>query len=512
MSRTVIHRQWLASVLLTVLVVHRVEADPGKLVVRDTTYHSVSDYGSDTLLVRELVFDGVVKAAHVDGSTGNLLVSVRGGARLTSSILSLGMPQDALLAYDLDSHRTRWEKPSTLLPAGAGATRAVMLRNKAYSMLRVEDGEELGPVDGEPVLWTDRMALAITEHEIRRWDLESGRDLWRADREIGGSLDEVIRQDTVAYLVANGIQKVDLRTGPVWSYAGDGSRRGLFSDGFGRTYQLQTLYGGSRATNLTALPLIDGPDVYFAADTIVVRLDAASGAIRWSHRLTRPRGFSLKERALGTGGTSQFLGRLSLRDAGANILVASLGWASGPKYDLVADPPSVALLRKVDGRLVARVQVPGVSFVKDLLSTPVGNFVVSSDRVLVFDDSLRVRATWMAPIDLRPLGILIAWGDGITLTSASGIVALSVDSLRVLWSAKLGRLLTIDGNLGASDRYCVTTQGLVRLSRSAGLQPSAYYPLRGTWAEIRDGWLILGAGNRLSLATLLPRQPVPRVD
>jgi hypothetical protein len=91
-------------------------------------------------------------------------------------------------------------------------------------------------------------------------------------------------------------------------------------------------------------------------------------------------------------------------------------------------------------------------------------------------------------------------------------VALSADSLGVLWSARLGRVLTIDHNFGSPVRYCVTTQGLVRLGGTAGLQPNAYYPVRGTWAEIRDGWLLLGAGNRLRVATLLPRQPAPRLD
>jgi hypothetical protein len=504
---------WVACGLLAVLVVQRAEANPGRGVIQDTTYRSVSQFGPDTLLIRELVFDGVVKAAQVDGSTGNLLISVRGVDLVpTTSIVNQGMAQDVLLAYDLEAHHALWEKASTLLPVSAAGQRAVMRRGNDYTMLRVADGRELGDVDGEPFLWTDRVALGITSHEIRRWDPESGRDMWRADREVGGSLDQVIRQDTVAYLVANGIQKVDLRTGPVWSYAAKASRKGLFSDGFGQTFQLQTLYGGSRATNLTAPPLIGDRDVFFAADTTVVKLDASSGAVRWTRKLTRPRGFSLKERALGTSGSTEFLGRLSLRDAGRNILVASLGWASGPKYSLVADPPSVALLDKRHGDLVARVQVPGVTFLNDVLSTPAGNFVVSFDRVVAFDDSLRVRATWMAPIDLRPLGFFVAWGDGITLTSGPGIVALSADSLGVLWSARLGRVLTIDHNFGSPVRYCVTTQGLVRLGGTAGLQPNAYYPVRGTWAEIRDGWLLLGAGNRLRVATLLPRQPAPRLD
>jgi hypothetical protein len=118
----------------------------------------------------------------------------------------------------------------------------------------------------------------------------------------------------------------------------------------------------------------------------------------------------------------------------------------------------------------------------------------------------------MAPFDLQPLGVFIAWGDGITLTSGPGIVALSADSLRVLWSARLGRMLAIDGSIESRVRYCETTQGLVRLDGGAGLQPNAYYSLRGAWAEIHDGWLIVGIGNRLRVATILPRQLTPRVD
>ena len=501
--------RWLACGLLAVVFVHQAEAGPGECVIQDTTYRSVSQFGPDTLLVRELVFGGEVKAARVDGSTGTLLISVHA---CVGNPLFPVMARDGLLAYDLGTHRTLWEKPSTLVPVSAGGQRAVVRRGNDYTLLRLADGEELADLHGEPHLWTDRVALGITAREIRRWDLESGLDVWRADREVGGSLDAVIRRDTVAYLVANGIQKVDLRTGRLWSYSARASRTGLFASGFGETVHVPSLYGGSRATNLTAAPLISDGDVFFAADTTVVKLDASSGAVRWSRHLMRPRGFSLKERALGTSGSTEFLGRLTLRDAGRNILVASLGWASGPKYSLVADPPSVALLKKGDGHLVARVQVPGVTFVSDVLSTPAGNYVVSSDRVVALDDSLRVRATWMAPFDLQPLGVFIGWGDGITLTSGPGIVALSADSLRVLWSTRLGRMLAIDGSIESRVRYCVTTQGLVRLDGGAGLQPSAYYSLRGAWAELHDGWLIVGVGNRLRVATLLPHQLTPRVD
>jgi hypothetical protein len=266
-------------------------------------------------------------------------------------------------------------------------------------------------------------------------------------------------------------------------------------------------------TNLTAAPLIDGPDVYFAADTTVVRLKSGSGAVRWSRHLPRQRGFSLRQRALGTPSTPEFLGRLVLRDAGPNVAVASLGWALGPKYWLRADPPTVALLSKRDGRVLARVQVPGMTFLYDLHCTPVGCYLVAEDRVLLMDDSLRIRATFRASVEFQPLGRLIDARGAIVLTTSSGILALSPDSLNLVWSRRCGRTLAIDSDWSESNsRYMVTTQGLIRLDRGDELRPNAYYPLRGSWAELRDGWLLLGGGRRLSVVTLVERKPPPRFD
>src|SRR6185369_4642752 len=112
--------------------------NPGRCVIQDTTYRSVSQFGPDTLLIRELVLGGVVKAAQVDGSTGNLVISVHFADLMpTTSIVNQGMAQDVLLAYDLEAHRTLWEKPSTLLPVSAEGQRAVMRRGNGYTMLRI---------------------------------------------------------------------------------------------------------------------------------------------------------------------------------------------------------------------------------------------------------------------------------------------------------------------------------------------------------------------------------------
>jgi hypothetical protein len=74
-------------------------------------------------------------------------------------------------------------------------------------------------------------------------------------------------------------------------------------------------------------------------------------------------------------------------------------------------------------------------------------------------------------------------------------------------------MLAIEPDFLESDaRYCVSTQGLIRLDKDARLRPDAYYPLRSSWAELRNGWLLMGAGTTVRVATLLARRPAPRVD
>ena len=508
----------VAALLAAVVAAGSTEADPVRSPVlpwvptvapHDTVHRTVSEYGPDTLLVRELAFDGPVVSAQIDDSSGILLVAIASNVVVDQrSLFGAGTGQARLLAYDLQNHQIVWSKASTLVPVRAQGKRAILRKGAGpSSLISVEDGHELAKIDGNPLIWPDSVALAVGEKELGRWDLETGEDLWRAHLEIGGNIDDVIRRDSVAYVVADGIEKFDLRDGRLWSYSAPASRKNLYADGFGQTVQIPGLYGGSRATSLVASPLILDDAIFFAADTTVIKLDPGTGRARWRRHLTRPRGFSLNQLAFGSPTTPEFLGRLVLRDANRNVLVASMGWASGPKYDLVADRPSVALLAKNDGDLVARAQVPGVTFLNDVVTTPFGTYVMSYDRVLVLDDALIVRATWVAPEDLRPLGQFISAGDdAVVLTTGSGLVALSSDSLLVAWSGRFGRMLAVSGdNVHAVARYCVTTQGIVRLDKRASLRPDEYYPVRGSLAELRNGWLLMRAGTKVRLVTILNR-------
>lgn len=74
-------------------------------------------------------------------------------------------------------------------------------------------------------------------------------------------------------------------------------------------------------------------------------------------------------------------------------------------------------------------------------------------------------------------------------------------------------MLAIDGDVDPRrSRYAVTTQGLILLNRDHQLRPSAYYPLRGTWAELNGGWLLLGSGTRLRIVILVEQKPPRRFD
>ena len=489
------------------------------LVLRDSTYRLVSDFGPDTLLVRELHFVLPVIAAQVDSSSGTLVATIavhywpEEATDDARTLFRKEMRETRVLTYDLRERKVAWEDSRRALPAVAVQRRALLQHaGKHVELIRLPDGRKLMDVLGDPYLWGDGVALRVTGGAIYRWNLFNLDDVWRAERAVRGPIDGVIRRDSVFYVIAEGIEKFDLDGRSLWSLSVPTHRSGVATlpGGYGT---IQTS-GGARAINLSALPLIRDPDIFFAADTTVIRLDSRTGKVRWRRHLQRGRGFSLRQRALGLPITQEFLGHLVVRDAIDNIVVASLGWASaaGNKWT-PADPPSLALLSKQDGRLVARVQVPGVQFLADTWSTRFGHYVLARDRLLAMDDRLNLRATYRAPQELQPLGRVLTVGERVVVSTASGIAAFSPDSLKLLWSHPSGRLLDAEYDWDwAGGRYIVTTQGLLRLDHDALDRPGAYYPLRGTWAKLSETGAIIGSGATLRLVTLPAPKPAERSD
>src|SRR5262249_40025935 len=67
----------LAAMLGAIAAGSPADAARTAIVLQDTTYRSVSEFGPDTLLVRELVFEDPVVIAQIDESTGRLVAAVR---------------------------------------------------------------------------------------------------------------------------------------------------------------------------------------------------------------------------------------------------------------------------------------------------------------------------------------------------------------------------------------------------------------------------------------------------
>src|SRR5262249_14879443 len=160
--------------------------------------------------------EGPTLSAAVDDSRGTVVVSVSGSQHDW---------ENQLLAYDLEARRVIWEKSSDFIPLGAQANRALLGKGTQSTLDRVSDGDELGKIHGTTWVGEDGVALRVRSHEICRWDLDSGHDLWSVDRGIGGTADVVVRRDSVAYLVADGIQRIDVRKGLGWSYTIRASRK-----------------------------------------------------------------------------------------------------------------------------------------------------------------------------------------------------------------------------------------------------------------------------------------------
>ena len=484
---------------------------PPRYVLRDTTYHLVSDFGADSLLLREVQFEDPIVDADVDSASGILLLFFP--PRESEQRFVNDVSHKRLVAYDLSSRRVVW----TDRREGDALTtldhRALLFHGSSADLIQLKDGEKIGGLRAQTFLWTDGLFLGVTGGTITKWKLDDGSEVWSRERETGGSASEVIRRDSVAYLFAEGVQRIDLRDGSGWSYSMKANRGGLYGSLGGETMHVRSLYGGTRAVDLTASPLITGRDVFFAADTTVVRLDARTGAVRWQRQLHRPHGFSLRERALGIR-SQEFLGHLLVRDAFSKIAVASLGWASGAKNTwLRADPPTLALFAKDDGQPMERIQLPGLEFLNDVRSTSHGHYAIGRDRVLAMDDHLAVRATFRAPQEIQPLGAFLDVGGLIVVTTGAGIAALSPDSLQLVWSQRCGRMLAIERDLDWSGaRYFVTTQGVLRLEQGTGKRSTDYYPLRASWARFAYEGVVMGFGDTLWLVALPERGGVRRID
>lgn len=482
-------------------------------VLRDTTYAIAAEGDADTVFVRELEFQHPVTGADADSLTQSLIVGLDEVTMDVRGIMGSERGARRLLAYDLSTREVRWRLPSERVPILAGLGHALLWGDGRGEVVSLRDGARIQSLRGRIFARTDGVVLLVTDDRVQRLDLATGELAWSVQRRVGGAVADVAWRDTVGFLIADGLQRIELRGGASWSYAAPTRRADLYSVPGGGTVHVHSLYGGARAERLAARPVVAGTDVFFAADTTVVCLDATRGDLRWLSHLPRPRGFSIRSRALGTPEAPQFLGALLLRETSSFVAVASQGWASGPKSDWIADPPTLALLARADGRVIARIQVPGARILNDLWSDARGHFVVLPDRVLWLDDSLRVKSELVAPAEIQPLGGLIHAGDALVVTCRVGLAAIGDAPLRLLWTRRCGRLLALENGLDEfGSRWAVTTQGLQRLDDGAGQRPSTTFPFRSTWASFRWGGVVAGAGTILRLVTLPGSRPVPRID
>jgi hypothetical protein len=373
---------------------------------------------------------------------------------------------------------------------------------------------------------TGGWVISIGDHDVVARDIDTGGIVWHADRGAvtGPPMLRVHRQRML--IGAEGVQSIDLATGTGWSPM-PASRRDFFvvagDNGVVNATTIGSLLGGKQVRSMSSPPLVAGDRLYFAAETSVVCLELESGRCLWRRDLTRAHGFSFRERAVGLPPTSEFLGRLSVDDAGENVTVTSLGWAPGKNNDWRADPPTIAVIAKADGRVVRRVRVEGTPAVIDVRNTPHRHYVLGADRVIVMDDSLAVlrvlepRADLFEPIQFFPCR------DPILIARA-GVAAIDPDSLGFAWHRKAGIRDTWSDSfepwiddpsdfqlVSVSDttayRWAASTSGLLRFDPREGCRPDASYPLTGlSSASIQNRTVLAIAGRMVTVLPLPERR------
>ncbi len=465
--------------------------------VRDTTLELSADHGQPPWAARRIDFQFPVQSASYDSASRLLLVTTRQATDPGPRITELEDPKSVIrkrvTAYDLGAGKLRWTIEHPGLITGVHEKRAAISTGKHGYLIDTATGRVISRVPGTLTINRHDMALGLEGDELSRYDIEDGSILWHRVVNSRGSFS--MSGDTL-FIMENGITAIDLATGEAWSHSIP-TTRAILSPGM---FQLPERFR-ERAEHLASDPVVDGDRVYFGADTMIVCLSRASGRLIWSRRIGREAWRDILNRGLGIS-EPEIPGQLILQDDQENLIVISCGYAAGPKHGWRTDPPSLAIISKEDGRTLARVSIDSLAFAFGYQRVRGGHVVAGSERIVKFDDSLRVTRSVVAGTTDRSFMAMATSGDDLLVRTSGGLVAFG-SGLERLWEQPLGTGVGMNAVRDARGYlWFGGVRGVIGIAetRDSGSRSFVRLPIgRGT---LEDGRLILVDRNSVTVAEL----------
>jgi len=406
--------------------------------VADSSLTIVSADSAWTIDARRLEFGAAVLGCAWDSARAVAYVQIQGEAAPSRSISAPPSPTPQLLAYDTRSRLVRWKVAESGAPWTARDNRLALQGRKGFDLLEAESGRrDEGWPSGSLLLVRADLRISVSDDEVAAFDGASGRRVWSSSIESFGNIRGTLVAGESLFVCGDGLKSVDLRSGLGWEFA-TSSRRGVAGGlasatfgALGRHYGIPG-YWGYEPDWVRSGVFVDARRAFFAAESVIVCVDRASGRGLWRQRVAPDSVALLYSRALGGNARNEVQGALLLGDGGEYLFALSLGWTTGPGDHLFTTAPaSLALLDRESGRTVRRSRVAGGPVATGAFRWRGNTIVVTPNELCAYDSLLRLVDSFTIP---RPAEFRLAMAaDSLILAlTTSEVLALHGDSLRVL--------------------------------------------------------------------------------
>ena len=397
----------------------------------------------------------IVDAAY-DSTTQTLYASCETIETAAGSINSLERPTELrkrqLLQYSTGRRELESLLPSEWVPFHCYKGQLLAYRDDEYAVLDPIRGEPLRSFNRNDVLCSaDTMFVIRDGKDAVRLDFATNAELWRRELPWMNRASAAWLDSGSLRIIGDGLASLDPRDGTGWEYEISTRRSDLVSRaatnvltvamGLTAGALIMPLYWGARLDGLASRPLIQPERITFAADTMVVALRRDSGKPLWVKRLGAESFQEIRERGAAPALRPQgpeLPGHLLVRDGGLSLAVVTLGVAPDGDRWWRADPPSIALLDPATGETRARTLVAGASFVSDYQHTPSGHLIMTPQKLLLYDDKLKLLRTIPPPVGTRVFTAFEPDPRRFLLRTNAGLLEMTLDSLTVRWERRLG--------------------------------------------------------------------------
>ncbi len=490
-------------------------ADAQVVAPTDSSFLLPCVQGDRALRARQIRFDDLLSVADYDSTTHCLVVELRTRIETHSSSITDDQSEDwysRLIAWDVPNQRVAWtrERPRRLVTAVDGR---VVLANAASSeILDGVTGRTIRTIPAPISAHADgRLLLSLDHDRIRRYDLRSGEERWDVAVDGLGSRARVFQLAGSPYVLGGGLTRIDSENGGGWHLAADLGRNRTLTNTVGNligyaSVLLTRVAAGrgqpwrSDVRELYGLPREDGGELFFAADSEAMRIDAQTGSARWRRTIEFDPRERERRRAMGLPvSTRRTPGQMCLRPGASDLGIVSMGYAVLNDRWALSDPPAITLLDRESGRWLRGARLDTTQIVTGYVRLAQGHYVACDGRrVTRFGEDLRSLAsfTWPSgPVSL--LGLLAADSCLLAVTS-NELMELDPIALTARWAVPLGPGISRSG----AQHWYSGDRGLLRWDPADPGAPRRFFALRSAASRLRDGVVTTWLGDQATLVWL----------